>query len=25
MLNQVNEDIRRTLEQFHRKIAAVPA
>lgn len=25
LLNQVNEDIRRTLEQFHRKIAAVPA
>jgi len=25
MLNQVNEDIRRTLEQVHRKIAAVPA
>jgi len=25
MLNQVNEEIHRTLEQFHRKIAAVPA
>src|SRR6266851_1967176 len=25
MLNQVNDEIRRTLEQFHRKIAAVPA
>jgi adenosine deaminase len=25
MLNQVNEEIRGTLEQFHRKIAAVPA
>ena len=25
MLRQVNEDIRRTLEQFQRKIAAVPA
>jgi len=25
MLNEVNDEIRRTLEQFHRKIAAVPA
>jgi adenosine deaminase len=25
MLNQVNDEIHRTLEQFHRKIAAVPA
>jgi len=25
MLNQVNDEIRRTLEQFHRIIAAVPA
>jgi adenosine deaminase len=25
MLNEVNDEIHRTLEQFHRKIAAVPA